>query len=380
MSFRGIRPRVVAFVLAAACVAAGVATSNASVTDRLDRARARLRALSDQVVAQNASVQEARARAAAADARATEASQALIPLTVHRVQVAQRLDEVNAALATARERFDQAVLDTFVGSPGTMPGMDTFAAVLGAQSLGELQDQMAFGDAVTRQREAALRAVVSIQRRLDERGATLDALIQAAREVRTRRDRALAEQQAAVVQEQQALRSLDEARGEIVALIQQLRDRLQPQDITEVADAFQGAHHISFGDWASAFLRIMGAPRCRANLVVTVAWQVQEGTQAAWNPLATTHRMPGSTDFNTVGVQNFGSLEQGLVATQETIENGWDVYGYGAIVRSMHDCADPLETAARIAASRWCHGCAGGQYVIGIVPAVQESYGIYARL
>ena len=124
----------------------------------------------------------------------------------------------------------------------------------------------------------------------------------------------------------------------------------------------------------------MGAPRCHANLVVTIAWQAQEGTQAAWNPLATTHRMTGSTDFNDVGVQNYGSLEQGLRATQETIENGWSDYGYGAIIRSMKDCAGPLDTAAAIAASRWCAGCANGQYVIGIVPAVQESFETYAEL
>ena len=91
----------------------------------------------------------------------------------------------------------------------------------------------------------------------------------------------------------------------------------------------------------------MGAPRCHANLVVTIAWQAQEGTQAAWNPLATTHRMDGSTDFNSVGVQNYRTLAQGLEATKETIENGWQTYGYGAVIRSMRDCADPLDTAQR---------------------------------
>jgi hypothetical protein len=125
---------------------------------------------------------------------------------------------------------------------------------------------------------------------------------------------------------------------------------------------------------------VMGAPTCHANLVVTIAWEAQEGTRAAWNPLATTHRMDGSTDFNSVGVQNYPSLEQGLQATKETIDNGWQVYGYGAIVRSMQDCADPIGTAQRIAASRWCYGCAGGLYVIGIVPAVQASFETYAEL
>jgi hypothetical protein len=375
-----MRARMLALCLALGCIVAGMATSSASVTDRLDHARTRLRSLSDDIAAQNAAVAAARDQAAAAEVRATEASQALIPLTVHRVQIAGRLDAVNAELAAARGRFDDAIVDTFIGSPGTMPNMDTFAAVLGAQSLDQLQDQIAFGDAVTRERESALREVVGLQRRLDQRGATLDALIDAARVIRTRRDQALAEQEAALVQEQQGLDALAATRTRIVALIDKLRARLAPQDISEVADAFQGEHHISYGDWANAFLRVMGAPRCRSNLVATVAWQVQEGTQAAWNPLATTHRMDGSTDFNHAGVQNFRTLEQGLQATQETIEHGWQTYGYGAVIRSMHDCADAIDTARAIAASRWCSGCANGRYVVRLVPAVEASYETFAEL
>jgi hypothetical protein len=380
MSVRGFRSRALALCLAVACLLGGMVSSHASITDRLARARSRLQALADQVAAQGAAVQDARDRAAEAAERATEASQALVPLTVHRVQIAQRLDDVNAELEASRDRFNEAIVDAFVGSPGTVPGVDTFAAVLGAQSLDQMQDQIAFGDAITRQREAALRHVTDLQRRLNERGDTLDALIAAAREVRNRRDQALADQQAAVVQEEQALAALDADRTDIVALIERLRRRLAPQDISDVATAFQGEHNISYGDWANAFLRVMGAPRCHENLVVTIAWQVQEGTQAAWNPLATTHRMTGSTDFNHVGVQNYGSLEQGLRATQETIEQGWEQYGYGAIIRSMHDCADARDTATAIAASRWCSGCANGQYVVGLVPAVEASFDTYAEL
>jgi hypothetical protein len=380
MSVRGIRLRVLALCVAVASVMAGMATSHASTTDRLDQARAELQALSDKVAAQSAAVQDARDRAAAAEARATEASQALIPLTVHRIQLAQRLDDVNAELEASRERFNQAVVDTFVGSPGTVPGMDTVAAVLGAQSLDQLQDQMAFSDAVTRERESAMTRVAALQRRLTQQGSTLDALIEAARVVRTQRDQAQAEQQAALFQEEQALQELDTARAEVVALIERLRERLAPQDISDVATALQGENNLSYGDWANAFLRVMGAPRCHSNLVVTIAWQAQEGTQAAWNPLATTRRMEGSTDFNSVGVQNYGSLEQGLQATQETIENGWETYGYGAIIRSMNDCAGPLRTARAIAASRWCYGCANGEYVVGLVPAVQDSFETYAEL
>jgi hypothetical protein len=115
-------------------------------------------------------------------------------------------------------------------------------------------------------------------------------------------------------------------------------------------------------------------------MVVVVAWQVQEFTQAAWNPLATTHRMTGSTDFNEVGVQNFISLEQGLQATKETIENGWDVYGYGSIVDELDRCSEPMETAFAVNASSWCPGCGDGTYLLGVIPNVEEDYQTYAAL
>ena len=102
--------------------------------------------------------------------------------------------------------------------------------------------------------------------------------------------------------------------------------------------------------------------------------------EADAHPLATTHRMDGSTDFNSVGVQNYRTLAQGLEATKETIEGGWQTYGYGAVIRSMRDCADPLDTARAIAASSWCSGCAGGAYVVGIVPAVEASFETYYDL
>jgi hypothetical protein len=380
MSVRGVHRRALALCLAASSVVVGLTSSHASTADRLDRARAHLATLSDQITAQSHAIEDARSAASDAEARAAEADQALIPLVVHRVEVAQRVAAVQADLAEAQQRFDDAVVQAFIAAPGVQPGAVTFAAVLDANSFEDVQDQLAFGEAAAGVRAKAIDEVTDLDRKLATRGATLDALITAAEDVRARRDAALAEEQAALVREQEAMRSLDQARTEVVALIDRLRAKLAPQDVENVAQAFQGDQNISYGKWAEAFLQVMGAPRCHANLVVTIAWQAQEGTQAAWNPLATTHRMDGSTDFNSVGVQNYRTLAQGLQASKETIENGWQLYGYGAVIRSMRDCADPLDTARAIAASSWCSGCAGGQYVIGIVPAVEASFDTYYDL
>jgi len=380
MSVRRIDRRLLALCLAASAVITGTASSHASTADRLDRARARLQALSGEIAAQSQAVEVARSAAADGEARAAEADQALVPLIVHRVQVAQRVAEVQAELDAAQQRFHDAVVQAFIAAPGVQPGADTFAAVLDANSFQDLQDQLAFGEAAANVRAKAIQDVTALDQQLTARGSTLDDLITAAQDVRTQRDAALQEQQAALVREQQAMDALNQARTEIVALIDRLRAKLAPKDVQAVARAFQGDHNMSYGSWADAFLQVMGAPRCRSNVVVTIAWQAQEGTQADWNPLATTHRMDGSTDFNSVGVQNYRTLAQGLEATKETIENGWRDYGYGAVIRSMRDCADPMSTAQAIAASSWCSGCAGGQYVMGIVPAVEASFETYYDL
>jgi hypothetical protein len=127
---------------------------------------------------------------------------------------------------------------------------------------------------------------------------------------------------------------------------------------------------VTYPQWAALFLARIGAPVCGNNLVTVVAWQAQEGTRAAWNPLATTRGMPGSTRFNSHGVQNYASLEEGLQATLLTLRNGWSGFGYAPIVASLQQCAPPQIAANAIRASRWCSDCAGGLYLSALVPAV----------
>jgi hypothetical protein len=135
---------------------------------------------------------------------------------------------------------------------------------------------------------------------------------------------------------------------------------------------------VNYGEWAAAFTKEVGAPDCRNNLIAVVAWEVNEGTDAVFNPLATTYKMPGSTKFNSVGVQNYTSLNQGLEATRLTLERGWTIYGYKRIVTRLENCAPARRTARAIKRSSWCAGCTGGQYVIGLIPEVTADYETYA--
>jgi uncharacterized coiled-coil protein SlyX len=272
------------------------------------------------------------------------------------------------------------VVDAFMNSPGGLAEADVLGAVLQASSMGDLQDRLALGDAIVADRERAVSGLATAKAALDARARELDGALAAQQATVAELRSARVEQANALASEQAALGQLSDTRDRIVSLIARLKQRLHAEDVAAVARAFQGADHVSYGQWADMLLHIFDAPTCRENRVVVVAWQVQEFTQAAWNPLATTHRMQGSTDFNGVGVQNFVSLEQGLEASKETIQNGWDIYGYGAIVGSLRRCDDALTTASRIAASSWCPGCLEGNYVVGIVPKVEADLETYASL
>ena len=133
---------------------------------------------------------------------------------------------------------------------------------------------------------------------------------------------------------------------------------------------------ITYGQWAAKFLASLGAPTGHRNQVVMVAWESAEGTLASWNPLATTYDMPGATQFNSAGVRNYRSLADGIQAIIMTL--GIPGHGYESIVADLRARDDPMTTAGAINASDWCHGCAGGQYVIELVPVVEQYFAEYA--
>ena len=75
----------------------------------------------------------------------------------------------------------------------------------------------------------------------------------------------------------------------------------------------------SVHDFAIGVLRGIGAPVNSANVRSIEAWAQREGGGGAWNPLNTTQQMPGSTTFNSVGVQNYPNMLIGVHATIDTL-------------------------------------------------------------
>jgi len=75
----------------------------------------------------------------------------------------------------------------------------------------------------------------------------------------------------------------------------------------------------------------LGAPVTSENLKYLYAWRQAEGKGGKYNPFNTTWKLPGSTKMNSAGVQNYVSLEDGMVATLKTLKNGF----YDCIVNGL---------------------------------------------
>jgi hypothetical protein len=374
------RSAVVFVLLLVLAVTVAPGGSRASVGSRLDDARARLRSLTLQIERQAAAIHEAQDRLVAADGRIAAATHRLGRLVGTRISVESALADAQAAYGAVQERLNRIAASTFMYTPGSAPDVVAIVSALDATSLSDLGDRITYAASLAARNDEIEAAITRARARLDDRARALDGVLIEQTALVNDLEAARQDKIDAVAAQQEALQAADAARTEIVNMIRRLHERLDGPDMARVTAAFQGDAHVSYGEWAGMFLRTVGAPACSDNMTVVVAWQVQEFTQAAWNPLATTHRMEGSTDFNSVGVQNFVSLEQGLQATWETIHNGWDIYRYGAIVQELRRCAEPMETATAVNASSWCRGCGNGSYLLGVMPRVEADYETYAAL
>jgi len=111
-------------------------------------------------------------------------------------------------------------------------------------------------------------------------------------------------------------------------------------------------------DWARAFLRAIKAPDTKRNRVALVSWQRAEGLAGKFNPLNTTHDWPNSTIFNSVGVRNYHTFQDGVAATAETLNYGADrdLYGYRAIRKRLRGNSYAWLTLRAVEKSAWGTG------------------------
>lgn len=138
------------------------------------------------------------------------------------------------------------------------------------------------------------------------------------------------------------------------------------------------AGSVSYERWASALLASLGAPHCQSDLEAVVAWETAESSGARYNPLATTHPMPGSYAPTRSGVQVFASFSQGIAATRATLLRGPGYFNYASIVEDLISCAPAWTTGSAVRDSYWCRGCGGGAYVVDQLPAVVGDWAEHA--
>ncbi len=121
--------------------------------------------------------------------------------------------------------------------------------------------------------------------------------------------------------------------------------------------------------WCYALLRNIGNryPTSQT-LAWVIAWTKLESMPpgASYNLLNTTQREPGSTDFNSVGVQNFVSFTQGIQANTQVLENGL----YNNLLQALHTntLVLPLPLQIDQELNTWCGGCNYG-------PAIAQHLG-----
>lgn len=129
-------------------------------------------------------------------------------------------------------------------------------------------------------------------------------------------------------------------------------------------------------EWAHAFIDLLHAKHCDRNAWALVSWIQAEGGAANWNPLNTTQKMPGSTAYNSVGVQEYRSADDGLAATVKTIMQTDPDFGYGPIVARLRRCARPTRTLQAVEDSDW----GTGGLALRVLPYVRADYDRYSKM
>lgn len=279
-----------------------------------------------------------------------------------------RIDRTKAELQAFREQLASRARSLYMrGGP-----VDLIGVVLGAKSFGEFIGRATYTSRVARsdqelvlkarETESKLRQLRAEQERLERnQSGKVNAL-------RSRQDRLTD----TFARQQVVLADLAQARREAIELVEKL-GAAAGANLRRVAG--QGMT-IGYGEWAASFLSTLGAPGGRENLIAMVAWETAEGTEATWNPLATTKDMPAATTYNSHGVKNYVSRGQGIEASILTLK--LPNRGYEPVLARLRDGSDAMKTAEAIRGSLWCSGCAGGTYVVGFIEAVRRYYDRYA--
>ena len=123
------------------------------------------------------------------------------------------------------------------------------------------------------------------------------------------------------------------------------------------------------GEFAREVFKRINVEANGKTLTFAQAWMAYEATRATNNPFATTQPWTNSTEFNSVGVRNYATVEDGIAATVATLENGY--YNHLMFVL-RHPNSTPKEMMGALNASPW------GSYVYPeLYEDVEHNYNEY---
>lgn len=139
--------------------------------------------------------------------------------------------------------------------------------------------------------------------------------------------------------------------------------------------------------WAVAFLNAIGNNNPSQNVIDWVVnwtrFETATGSGASYNLLNTTQPESGSTVFNSVGVQNYTSFQQGVQANASTLENGY----YPSLLSALQSNNEgalgfngsPSQSVLSNL-STWCGGCGyGNQFASNPGQGLSDSFpGVYS--
>ncbi len=370
-----MRTRVSAFAAGLALVVAGVtlpASARAQTVGDLQAARDRVGSLEDRITNEQAKVSGLQSQLRNLSLQVGREQRSLNGIRGDLETTNAKVDETKAQLQKVRDQIKSRVRRLYMRGP-----LDLVGVVLGSETLGEFIGRMAYarraaqrdGQLVldARETEAELRKIQDEQKSLEKQQAGKVATLRSRQNTLTD---VFARQQA-------VLADLAHLKGEALRLVSELTAKLGPAALAGLRRVAGQGMTISYGEWAGSLLGSLGAPTSRNNRIAIVAWEASEGTQATWNPLATTKDMPGATIYNSHGVKNYRSREQGVEASIQTLR--LPRRGYEPILERLRAGAEPMRTAEAIRDSLWCRGCAGGAYVVGLIDAVTKYYDRYAN-
>jgi hypothetical protein len=99
-------------------------------------------------------------------------------------------------------------------------------------------------------------------------------------------------------------------------------DRYGKKEKTDDVDKLQNKT-TSDDDFYKQILKCVGAEPTKDNMSFMYAWRQAEGGKASFNPFNTTKPMPNATNYNSVNVKNYKTMEDGVKATCDTLKLGY---------------------------------------------------------